>query len=118
MGLLDSASQWLDETLASANGESVTYTIQTDSLSVSANIGQTPVGQVLENGVLQTWQSQDFLISAALLVSGGTTFKPEVGHTITHNGNNFRVSNLDDGRCYRFTDPSRRTLRIHTKEIG
>jgi hypothetical protein len=122
MPFLDNAAAWLDSTLATSDGELVTF--RDGALEVPdvvAVIGATPVGFDLGNGILQSWLTTDFLIAANEISDpSGNEITPEVGQEITRivrgKAITYRVCILDDGHCFRATDPSRRTLRIHTKQ--
>lgn len=117
--VFSSGLRWFEAAFKGNAGSSVGYQFGAGSVSLTAVIGETPVGSQLEKDVLMTWRSQDFLVQAADLVdSSGAAITPTVGHALTSNGNTFRVAAASDGRCFRYTDPTRRTLRIHTKELG
>jgi hypothetical protein len=112
---LKNASAWLDATLAESDGETVRYARGIPHVDLTAVPGQTPVGFDL-GSVLQTWQTQDFLFATTDLILSGHASPPEVGDEITYDDNVYRVCNATDGRCYRFTDTYRQTMRVHTKE--
>jgi len=120
---LDSSAAWLDLILASSNGELVTF--RDGALIVSnltAVVGVTPIGFDLGGGVLQTWQVTDFFVSAADLTDGADTVTPAVGQIFTRviGGREveYQVCNADNGRCFRYPDPSWRTFQIHTKQAN
>lgn len=119
--MLAAASTWLDSTLKTSEGETVTIKVGGDEVDVTAVVGATPIGVDFGNGVFQTWQSTDFLIEASELVAGGVSFLPEPGmafvRTIGGDEKRFEVMPADDGRVFRYTDPGRAMLRIHTKEV-
>ena len=121
MPFLKDASAWLDATLATSDGETVRYSRGIPHVDVTAVSGQTPVDFDFGHGVLQTWQTQDFLIAAAALILSTHETTPCVGDeikaTIRSESVCFRVCNADDGRCFRYTDANRTMLRVHTKEI-
>lgn len=91
-----------------------------DYVDVPATIGQTPIGFDHGNGVIQTWQSTDFLVQAADLVIADQEITPHVGMWIacTLNGRSveFNVLEADNGRCFQWSGPGRTTFRIHAKE--
>lgn len=120
-GFLENAASWLDDTLAESDGETVSYSDGNNSISVTAVSGMTPVGMELGDGTIQTWLSHDFFIASEDLAVSGVEFEPAVGHhikkTIRGREVTFRVTQASDGRCFRFTDPTRETMRVHTKEI-
>lgn len=126
MGMLDTASAWLDTTLASTTVAGVSVTIRdgaATSDSVIAVVGQTVPGFDLGNGIVQSWETTDFLIAASsFIIDSGATL-PAVGMVIVRTINSrevqYEVTNADDGRCYRFCDGATRDmLRIHTREIS
>ena len=72
-------------------------------------------------GVLESFESRDFLVRAADLVLDGQKTLPERGDRVheTQDGTVYIYEVMAPGRepHYRFSDPYRRTLRIHTKLV-
>lgn len=123
MPSLDAGSRWLDEKLGSTDvaGQAVEVEVGGETINCTAVPGMTPIGFDLGNGILQTWQTQDFLIAVDELVLHGETVEPEQGMRIirTVNGERvpFKVLATEDGRCWRWSDGVTRSMRrIHTKE--
>jgi hypothetical protein len=122
--MLASGSAWLDTVCK----EQISQTIVIEhgaatSGNVSATVGATLVGFDLGNGIVQSWQTTDFLIKADDFVVGSVETLPCLGmrinRTISGNDVQFEVLNADDGRCYRYSDDATRTmLRVHTREIS
>ena len=73
-------------------------------------------------GVVQKWESRDFLILAADLILAGLQTLPQRGDRIleTQAGTTYTYEVLAPGKepPFRFSDAFRKTLRIHTKQIG
>lgn len=121
---LEAASNWLDTVCTEQISQTVTIRDgAAESGDVLATIGQTVIGFDLGNGIVQSWQTTDFLIQAEDFVLEGNEVLPCVGMTITRTirGNEvvFEVLNTDDGRCYRYSDDAtREMLRVHTRETS
>lgn len=121
--MLDTASAWLDSTLKTSEGETVTLHVGGELLEVTAVIGATPIGfDFGTGGAIQSWQTTDFLIEVSELELNSAAFLPETGMQIDRTVNGFstpyEVRPVEDGRCYRYSDAVARTmLRIHAKEV-
>ena len=124
--LLDRASAWLDGMRVKHTSRLVLYQRGLWSVSVPAGIGRTTFQVDNGSGVIETVESRDFLILAADLVLGGTVTLPKTGDRIREasgedgGGASYMYEVLAPGTepAYRFSDPYRRTLRIHTKQVG
>lgn len=118
--LLQIGSDWLADQMKAHVGRSVTYRRGGDSVTVTATIGRTEFELDDEFGVLQKFESRDFLIPAADLVLNSVTVLPERGDEIdeTQGGTTYTYEVMAPGKepHFRFSDPYRRTLRIHTKQ--
>ncbi|MCG3178010.1 MAG: hypothetical protein BIFFINMI_00333 [Phycisphaerae bacterium] len=120
--LLDRASGWLDDMRTRHASRQVTYQRGGQSVQVAAGIGRTVFQIDNGSGVLETFESRDFLILAADLVLGGVAILPKAGDRITEgqDGTSYIYEVLAPGTepAWRYSDPYRKTLRIHTKQIG
>lgn len=90
---------------------------------VPATIGRTEYQQDDGAGVITRAESRDFLIRACDLVIDGMPVLPEPGDRIeeAQGGTLFVYEVLPVGNLephYRYSDPYRQTLRIHTKLVG
>jgi hypothetical protein len=119
--LMEKASALVDRVRKAHLAHTVTYQRGEQSVDVAATIGRTDFEGVDAYGAVERTESRDFLILAADLVLGAVVL-PEPGD---------RISEVQDGTtyvyevmapvrqpCWRWSDPYRRTLRIHTKEVG
>ena len=125
--LLETASAWLDGMRTKHASRPVTYQRGQATAVVSAGIGRTTFQVDNGTGVVETFESRDFLILAADLVLGGLATLPQAGDRIREagsaggqGGTSYIYEVLAPGNepAWRFSDPYRRTLRIHTKQIG
>ena len=121
--LLETASDWLADQLKTHASRTVTYQRGVDSVSVQATIGRTLLK--LDDGfggVRMEWTDRDFLIQADDLVLGGSATLPERDDQIreTVGTETFVYEVMAPGREpeWRYSDPYRKVLRIHAKQVG
>ena len=119
--LLEESSAWLDGQRLKRLSRTVSYRRGEDSVDVRAAIGRTVFEVEDSVGVLERTESRDFLIPASDLVLGDEQVLPQQGDRIaeTQDGKVYVYEVMAPGRepCWRFSDPYRRTLRIHTKQV-
>ncbi|MCG3178317.1 MAG: hypothetical protein BIFFINMI_00643 [Phycisphaerae bacterium] len=120
--LLDRASAWLDGMRVKHASRLVLYQRGASSVAIAAGIGRTLFQVDNGSGVIETFESRDFLILAADLVLGGTVTLPKVGDRIRETQGQtifvYEVMAPGNEPAWRFSDPYRRTLRIHSKHVG
>jgi len=119
--MLQEASAWLEEKRHEHCTVPVTYVRGDDSVELQATIGRTIFEQRDDYGVLEKVESRDFLVRAEDLVVGGDRTLPERGDRVREeqDGKVYVYEVMAPGRepHYRFSDPYRKTLRIHTKQV-
>ena len=120
--VLQTGSDWLAEKLKTHAGRTVIYRRGLDSVAVTATIGRTEFEIDDEFGVLRKLESRDFLIQVSDLVLNSTAVLPERGDEIdeTQDGVTYTYEVMAPGKAphFRYSDPYRKTLRIHTKQTG
>ena len=121
--LLRLGQEWLANQLKTHASKTVVYVRGANQTSVTAIIGRTLLK--LEDGyggVHMQWTDRDFLISPDELVLAGLQVIPERGDTIREADNGkiyvYEVNVPGSEPTWRWSDPHRRLLRIHTKQIG
>lgn len=119
--LLQQAADWLDGMRVAHLSRPVQYYRGGDSVQVAATVGKT-VFEIDDGcGVVERFESRDFLIPAAGLVLGGAETLPQPGDRVkeTTGANVVVYEVLTPGKepCWRWSDPYRRTLRVHAKQI-
>ncbi len=116
--LLNSGVSWWSGMLTTNASQSVTAARGSKAIgsSLTATYGSTQFQQDSQVGII-TWESKDFLITAAAYTIDGTVVEPERGDQITdHLGNVFRVLGDNDLPPFSYADTFRLKLRIHTKQ--
>ncbi|MEX2388784.1 MAG: hypothetical protein WD534_12975 [Phycisphaeraceae bacterium] len=121
--LLTQASTWLNDQRHTHLTRPVTYQRGQASVELPATIGQTVFR--LEDGYGQVTRtvSRDYLIRAEDLQLDGEATLPKRGDVIRetdHGTTHVHEVMAPDSRepNWRYSDPQRTTLRIHTKQIG
>jgi len=120
--LLEQGAAWLEDQRTRHLSRTVTYLRGGDSVDLPATIGRTEFEQADDYGVVHRTESRDFVVLAADLVLGGVPILPQAGDRIreTADGQIFLYEVMAPGGepPWRYSDPYRRALRIHTKFVG
>jgi len=120
--LLQIGASWLADQMKTHASIDVTYERGAEQVPVKATIGKTEFDLDDGSGVVVRVQSRDFLIQAADLVLGGIESLPVAGDLIreTQGTKTFVYEVMAPGEepHYRFSDPFRKLLRIHTKHVA
>jgi hypothetical protein len=119
--LLETSSAWLEDKREQFMSRSVIYQRGNQTVQVPATIGRTVFA--LDDGaggVLRT-ESRDYLIRTAHLVLSGVPTLPRRGDQVHEMVGTvvyvYEVMAPGDEPHFRFSDPYRKTLRVHTKQI-
>ncbi len=126
MDLLAQGSAWLEATRKASCSSPVTYIRGNASVQVQATIGATDFQMDNGDGLIETFQTRDYLIQSADLVLAGEEVLPARGDKIQETvadpagGVTFTYEVLAPGSTavWRYSDPYRTTLRIHTKLVS
>jgi len=120
--LLEAGAEWLANQLKTHASSDVVYVRGGDQVPVKATIGKTEFEIDDGSGVVVRIQSRDFLIHTADLVLGGTETLPVAGDLIreVQGTNTFVYEVMAPGNepHYRYSDPFRKLLRIHSKHVA
>jgi len=119
--LLEKASSWLQSQRTRHCSKKVTYVRGELSIEVDATIGRTIFQSDDGAGAVIRFESRDFLILAADLVLAGQVILPEEGDQIRESAGErvyvYEVSAPEGEMAWRYNDPYRQTLRIHSKQV-
>ena len=120
--LLQTGSQWLGDQLLAHAATEVLYVRGLEQVLVRATIGKTEYEIEDAAGAVVRVQTRDYLIKAADLILGGSPALPQPGDRIheTDGDVTFVYEVLSPGTepCWRYSDPHRQLLRVHTKQVG
>ncbi|MCA9251275.1 MAG: hypothetical protein KDA54_09075 [Phycisphaerales bacterium] len=119
--MLKQGAAWLDGQRHTHLTQLVSYQRGTDSVELAATIGRTEFEQADEYGVLHRIESRDYIIRVADLVLAGETVLPKAGDQIREADGNvvhvYEVMAPSGEPPWRYSDPYRVALRIHTKHV-
>ncbi len=119
--LLCQGAAWLDGQRHTHLTQTVRYQRGADSVELAATIGRTEFEQADEYGVLHRIEARDYIIRAADLVLGGETVLPKAGDRICETEQAavhvYEVMAPGNEPPWRWSDPYRVALRIHTKHV-
>ena len=110
------------QALQDVGGVSVTYQRGSDTVSVTALIGDTRV-ELADNygGVTVTSPIRDYIIRVSDLVLGGSVIEPAAGDQIRETSGSttyvFEVMPAGADTAFRYSDRYRTAWRIHTKHV-
>ncbi len=120
--VLEKGLAWLDDQRHTHMTRTVVYQRGADAVEIAATIGRTEFEQVDEHGVVQRLQSRDFLVRTADVVLAGAPTLPKAGDRIreTVGAQTFVYEVMAPGNepPWRYSDPYRKALRIHTKHVA
>ena len=123
--MLDRGAAFLDAQRHQHLTRTVVYRRGTDEKAVQATIGRTEFEQADDSGLIHRVESRDFLVRTADLDLGAGLILPRAGDQVRETVGSVGASvfvyevNAPGGQPpFRYSDPYRRALRIHTKHIA
>jgi len=119
--LLRTGSDWLEAQRTEHMTSSVVYARGASTVEVPATIGRTEFEVDDGFGVLVRTESRDYLILAEHLVLDGQPALPQRGDRIRETDGSqtvvYEVMTPGKEPPWRYSDPYRKTLRVHTKQV-
>lgn len=120
--LLAQGAEWLEAERTAHMTRPVVYQRGGESVELPATVGRTVFRVDKGYGLLERHESRDYIVLAADLVLGGATTLPKAGDRVreTEGGKVFVYEVMAPGNepAWRYSDPYRRALRIHTKHVA
>ena len=120
--VLEQGAQFLDDQRHAHMTRTVVYMRGASFVEVAATVGETIFEQDYEFGGIQRIQSRDFLVRTADLVIDSAEVLPVAGDQIRGvQGEKvfvYEVMAPGSEPPFRYSDPYRKALRIHTKHIA
>lgn len=121
--LLQESSQWLEDNRDEKRTIEVDYSRDAAVISdIAATVGRTEFEIVNEFGIVERWESRDYLILTGDLDFGSGAVLPERGDEVRETVGSavfvYEVMSPAGQNFYRYSDPFHQTLRIHTKQVG
>lgn len=123
--LLQRGSDWLEDQRTQHASREVVYQRGNSSVELPATIGRTVFEQADDHGMIQKLESRDYLVLRTDLVLSGVQTLPQSGDRVRDpDGGDatqvYEVMSPSGGSepPFRYSDPYRKTLRIHTKHVA
>ncbi len=119
--MLETAASWANAQLRQATGKMVTYRRGLVTCDLTAVVGRSEFESQGDYGVVTKVESRDYLVAVAdlrlddqqIYPMSGDRIEERFGETLVA----YEVMAFGNEPCYRYSDPGRTTLRIHTKQI-
>ena len=122
VNMLEHGAAWLADQLKTHASTEVVYQRGADQVTVNATIGKTEFEIDDGSGLIQRVQSRDYLIQAVDLQLGGSPALPVAGdrirETVGDKTHVYEVMAPGKEPHYRYSDPFRKVLRIHSKLVA
>ena len=119
--LLEQGASWLADQRTAFASQSIVYGRAALAVVMDATLGVTNVEFEEVAGVVEQFTSRDFIVKASDLVLGGATVEPQRGDRIEITLSGvlcvFEVLAPTGMECWKWSDPYRKAMRIHTKQV-
>lgn len=116
--MLAAGAAWLTSQLNAAAGTTVTYRRGSDEADITATIGQSQFEATNQSGVIENWESRDFLVPIEQLPFGEPVRGDLVVETAGGLELEYEVAAPRGVPVFRYGDAFRSIVRIHTKQTG
>lgn len=107
-------AEWLANHLTQSAGKPVVYSRGGVAVTVTATIGRSQFDAANQSGIVETWESRDFIIKAGALPFGEPLRHDRITETDASGSVIYEVSAPRGVPLWRFGDAYRKTVRIHT----
>jgi hypothetical protein len=115
--LLASGAAWLAGQLAGSAGRQVRYVRGSSSSAITATVGRSMFEAANQSGVLEQWESRDFVVTTTAFPFGVPQRHDRVVDTLGGSDVTYEVSSPRGVPVWHYGDGFRATMRIHTKAI-
>lgn len=119
--LMQKGQSWLASQILQHMSRPVTYCRDEIQVELQATIGTSFYEQQVDDGAVFKSQVRDYLIGTDLLLQSAIASLPRRGDQIIETDQNrvfiYELMSLGNGPPWRYSDPFRLKLRIHTKLV-
>lgn len=112
--LLQTGAAWLANRLSDSASTLCTYHRGNSYAQLRATVGSSTFEAQNQSGVIETWQSRDFIMKASSLPFGDPRRHDRVVQTINGVDLTYEVATPQGMPVFRYADPFRQMVRIHT----
>ena len=114
--LLANGAAWLAGQLKAAAGRSVTYRRGEDETEITATVGRSQFEAQNQSGVIENWESRDYLVGYGDLPYGEPQRGDVIVETVGGDVCEYEVASPRGVPVFHFGDAFRAMVRIHTKQ--
>lgn len=115
--LLANGAAWLAGQLKAAAGRTVTYKRGIETAEVIATIGRSEFEAQSQSGVVENWESRDYLVTYADLPFGEPQRGDVIAESVGGDLCEYEVAAPRGVPVFHFGDAFRSVVRVHTKQI-
>ena len=116
MNMLASGASWLAAQLKTAAGSTVVYVRGSHAVEVTATIGSSAFESANQSGVVERWESRDFLIATSDLPFGDPVQGDKIVEQINGVSVTYAVSTPRGVPPWHYADGFRLIVRVHTTQ--
>lgn len=116
MNMLASGASWLAAQLKTAAGSTVVYVRGNNAVEVTATIGSSAFEAANQSGVVERWESRDFLIPVGDLPFGDPVQGDKIVEEINGVSVTYAVSTPRGVPPWHYADGFRLIVRVHTTQ--
>lgn len=115
--MLAAGAAWLADRLAGSAGRTVRYTRGASTANITATIGRSMFEAANQSGVMEVWESRDFVVTAADFPFGLPARHDRIVDTLAGSDVTYEVTSPRGVPVFHYGDGFRATMRIHTKAV-
>jgi len=114
--ILKKGIEFLSDKLKAHASQTVVYKRGLEAVTIQATFGKTDYKIEDDSGFQIGGHITDFLFAASDLIIDGVLTTPKAGDQIQTDSALYEAQFIGDG-CWRYSDPFRKIIRFHTKEV-
>lgn len=114
--MLATGAAWMAGQLKSSAGANVIYVRGQEAGEVTATIGASAFEAANQSGVIERWESRDYLIATADLPFGDPAHGDKIVETVNGESVTYEVATPRGVPAWHYGDGFRVIVRVHTKQ--
>lgn len=114
--MLANGAAWLAGQLKAAASTTVAYVRGNQAIDVTATVGSSAFESANQSGVLERWESRDYLIPTEDLPFGDPAQGDKIVHEIDGVSVTYEVASPRGVPLWHYADAFRLIVRVHTKQ--
>jgi hypothetical protein len=113
-----SGAIWLAGQLKKSAGTAVVYTRGSLSATITATVGRSQFEAQTSSGVVESWESRDFILQTSDLPFGVPQRGDRFVETLNGTATTFECVTPQGVPLFRYADPFHLSVRIHCTRVG